>query len=674
MKINLKNSLVATIAILLLSFIPPDKKRKFIDPANMDLTVKPGDNFFKYANGNWVKKNLVPPSKTRWGSFDIISEDNSKRIRQILEDEARNPSPDKFKKVGDYFLSGMDTVAIDKAGYQPIAAHLNRINNIKTVDDILNEIAYERVNGISGPLLGIFVGQDSKNTSKYIPQMGQGGTTLPDRDYYLKTDPRSVNIRREYIADMVNMFKLTGRSDAEATKNAWAVMRIETALAKAQMPRVEMRDPYKLYNKFAWKDLSATTPSIDWKSFAEKLLIKDADTVIVSNPSFLKSVDLLLGAVPIEDWKAYLQWNVINSAAPYLSNAFVQQDFAFNKVLSGQKEMTPRWQRVSRVIDNSMGDLLGELYVKKYFTPEAKQRMLDLVNNLQQTFGERIKKLDWMSEETKQKALAKLNAFTKKIGYTDKWRDLSGVAIDRNDYIGNRQRLAKWAYEDNVNHLGKPIDKTIFRFTPPTVNANYNPSNNEINFPAGILEFPFFDFDADDAVNYGGIGVVIGHEMTHGFDDQGRLFDPQGNLTDWWTKEDADKFKTRATAVANLYSSFTILDSLHLNGRLTLGENLADLGGINIAYEAFMKTQQFKEGKKIDGFTPAQRFFLGFAQIWRENTLPEEASQRVLTDPHSPGLYRVNGPLPNIDAWYDAFDVKPGDKLYKSPEQRIKIW
>jgi putative endopeptidase len=354
MKINLKNFSIATIAILLLSFIPPDKKRKFIDPANMDPSVKPGDNFYLYANGNWIRKNPVPASKTRWGAFGIIDEDNTIRLHELLETQSHSTSNDKFKRVGDYYISGMDTMAIEKAGYKPLVAHLQRINNLKTVDDILNEIAYERVNGISGPLIGIFIGQDSKNATKYIPQIGQGGTTLPDRDYYLKNDARSVNIRREFISDMVNMFKLTGKSDAEAMKNAWAVMRIETALAKAQMARAEMRDPYKLYNKFSWKDLSATTPSIDWKNFAEKLLVTGADSVIVSNPAFIKSVDLLLGALPVDDWKAYLQWNLINSSASYLSSAFIQQNFKFNKILTGQKEMSPRWQRVSGVIDNSI--------------------------------------------------------------------------------------------------------------------------------------------------------------------------------------------------------------------------------------------------------------------------------------------------------------------------------
>lgn len=669
---KIKSALIVVTAIVLVSFFPPG--RKFIDPANMDMTVKPGDNFYVYANGNWVKSNPVPASKTRWSSFDVIAEENSKRLRTLLEAEGVKPSQPKFKQVSDLYVSGMDSALVESKGYQPLLPIFERINALKTVDDILNEIAYLRTNGIAAPLVGMFVWVDSKNSSKYIPQMGQGGTTLPDRDYYIKNDQRNINIRTEYISNLVNMFKLVGKTENDATRNAWAVMRIETALAKAQLPRVELRDPQKTYNKFSWKDLSATTPSIDWKNFSEKLMIKGIDSVLVTNPSYIKTVDILLGAVPIEDWKAYLQWSVINAAAPSLSNAFVQQNFKFNKVLTGQKEILPRWQRLSGVIDNSMGDLLGEMYVTRYFNPAAKKRMLDLVNNLQETYAERIKKLDWMSEETKQRALAKLAAFSKKIGYADKWKDYSSITIEKNDYLGNRQRLGKWSYEDNIKLIGKPIDKSIWLLTPPTVNAGYSPTANEVIFPAGILQFPFFDFDADDAVNYGGIGVGIGHEMTHGFDDQGRQYDLQGNLVDWWTKEDADKFKAKANKMVDLYNTFTVLDTLHVNGKLTLGENLADLGGIEIAYEAFTKTKQFKEGKKIDGFTPAQRFFLGFAQLWRENVLPERAAQLLVTDVHSPGEHRVNGPLPHIDAWYTAFDIKPGNRLYRAPDQRIRIW
>lgn len=674
--INLKRSLFCTLFVIaILSFLPPPKK-KFIDPANMDMTIKPGDNFFLYANGGWLQNNPVPSSKVRWGSFDQLIEENNGRLHQLLEYAAINTavSP-KMQKVGDFYLSGMDTLAIEQLGYTPLKIDLERITNLTSISDLLNELAYERVNGMVNSLFVIFIAQDRKNATKYIPQIGQGGLTLPDRDYYLKTDARSIRVRSEFLGHMSQMFQLTGNNPSASTNIANAILRIETAIAKAQMSRVEMRDVNKVYNKFSWKDLSATTPLVDWKAFASKEMIIGVDSVIVSNPSFLKSLDILLGAVPISDWKSYLQWNIINSAAPYLSSAFVHENFKFSQVLSGQKEMTPRWQRVSNQIDGSLGELLGELYVSKYFTEDAKKRMLALVNNLQQTFSERIRRLDWMSQETKQKALDKLTAFTTKIGYTDKWRDYSSIVIDKHDYIGNRQRAAKWAFTENVNRLGKPVDKTLWGFTPPTVNASYNSTNNEITFPAGILQFPFFDFSADDAVNYGGIGCVIGHEMTHGFDDQGRLSGPDGNLTDWWSKADAVKFKSKADEVVNQYNIFSIADtSLHVNGRLTLGENLADLGGVNIAYEAFSKTQQFKEGKKMDGFTPQQRFFLSYAQIWRSNILPEEASQRLMTDPHSPGMARSNGPVSNIDAWYEAFDVKPGDRMYKPKDQRTKIW
>jgi putative endopeptidase len=672
-----KSLLLAVLAVSVLSATPPPgkKKKKFIDPVNMDLTVRPGDNFYLYANGAWVKNNPVPPSKTRWGSFDELREESLRRLRVLLDEAAANASKDaQSQKIGDFYTSGMDSAALEGLGYQPIQADLDRIAGLSSLDGMFDEMAYERVHGISSGLLGFGIGPDRKNVSQYIPQVGQGGTTLPDRDYYLKNDARSTGIRVAYAKHLNNMFRLIGRTDAEAARAADAVQRIEKALAKAQLSRVELRDPYKTYNKFAWKDLSATTPAIDWKALAEKMQVRNADSLVVTNPAFLKSVDLLLTAVSLDDWKAYMQWNLLRSSAPFLSNAFVQESFTFNKVLTGQKEQTPRWQRVSGLIDGNLGDLLGQLYVAKHFSAAAKQRMQELVNNLQQTFGERIKRVDWMSEETKQKAQEKLSAFLKKIGYPDKWKDYSSITIKKNDLLGNVRSCNVYAFSENVSQLGKPVDKTKWTMTPPTINAYYNPSNNEIVFPAGILQFPFFDFDADDAINYGGIGAVIGHEMTHGFDDQGRQFAADGNLKDWWTKADADKFKTRADEVVAQYNGFTVLDTMHLNGRLTLGENLADLGGLSIAYEAFTKTAQFKEGKKIDGFTPAQRFFLNWAQVWRSNTLPETSAQLVLTDPHSPGMYRANAPLTNLDAWYEAFDVKEGDKMYKPADKRTRIW
>ena len=666
------------VATATLAFTPPgDKnppKTKYIDPANMDLSVKPGDNFYLYANGGWLKKNPVPASKTRWGSFDLLREESSKRMQALLLEAAKETGNAQMQKIGDFYLSGMDSAAIERLGFEPIKPDLQRIDAIADVNGFLNEIAYLRTQGSGGALFGFSLNQDRKKVTQYIPQLSQGGTSLPDRDYYIKNDTRSTAIRNTYSQHLNKMFTLLGEDGATAQRHANAVMRIETALAKAQMSRTEMRDPYKTYNKFAIKDFTATTPSMDWNMLLNKLQLTGADSLIVNNPSFFKSVDMLLTAVPLEDWKTYLKWNVLNTAAPYLSSAFVKQNFELTKVLTGQKEMTPRWQFVSGIIDNQLGDLLGQLYVQKYFKPEAKQRMLDLVNNLQQTFASRIQGLDWMSDDTKRQALDKLNTFTKKIAYPDQWKDYSAITVNRADFLGNSKRASQWAYKDMITRWGKPVDKTRWGMTPPTINAYYNASNNEIAFPAGILQFPFFDFGADDAVNYGGIGAVIGHEITHGFDDNGSQYAADGNLKNWWTKEDADKFKARANLVVDQYNAYTVLDTVHVNGRLTLGENLADLGGLSMAYEAFTKTKQFKEGKKIDGFTPAQRFFLNWAQVWRSNALPETQAQLILTDSHSPGMHRANGPIINMDAWYTAFNIQPGDKMYKPKEQRISIW
>lgn len=652
---------------------PPAKK--YIDKGNMDVSVKPGDNFYRYANGTWLKNNPVPGSKTRWGSFDILREESSKRLQVLLEDAAKNTGKNTAAQmIGDYYTSGMDTAAIEAKGYQPIQAQLNKLNAISSLSEVTDEIALLRTQGYSAPLFGVFISQDRKNVSAYTVQINQGGTTLPDRDYYLKNDSRSTTIRTAYRDHLQKMFALIGEDAQQAANSADAILRIETALAKVQFSRVEMRDPYKLYNKFAVKDLATLTPGLDWNNLFTKMKVQAGDSVLVNNPQFLKTADALLSAASLQDWKAYLRWNVLQSTAQYLSSAFVNQSFAFTQVLTGQREQTPRWQGMSALLDRDLGDLLGQLYVEKYFKPEARERMLALVNNLQSTFEERIKKLDWMSDVTKEKALEKLHAFTKKIAYPDRWKTYDGVTISRNDFMANVRSCNAWAYNDMVTRMGKPVDKTRWGMTPPTINAYYSPVNNEIAFPAGILQFPFFDFGADDAVNYGGIGAVIGHEMTHGFDDQGRQSAADGNLKDWWTKDDADKFTTKANEVVKQYDAFKVLDSLHVNGKLTLGENLADLGGLNIAYEAFTKTKEFKENKKIDGFTPTQRFFLSWAQVWRSNAVPQTQAQLLLTDPHSPGEARANGPIVNMDAWYEAFNVQPGEKLYKPEAERTHIW
>ena len=657
----------------------PDHPAKFIDPANMDLSIKPGDDFYDYANGNWIKNNPIPAKETRWGSFNTLIQGNTNKLQGLLKEvsatSAQQPKGSLRQRVGDLYASGMDSVTIEKAGYTPIVPDLKRIDKIASTQGVVNELVYQRVHALGSPLFRFGVGADDKHPNVNIVGLDQGGTSLPDRDYYLKGDPRTLKIRDAYKTYLINLFTLTGTSPDEAAKNADIVFNIEKTLAKAQLSRVAMRDPNVTYNKFSVAAFAQTTPHLNWVQLLPEMKAPGQDTILVAEPAFFKTADSLLAATPVSDWKVYLRWNILKGSAGALSSPFIDANFKFNQVLSGQKVMAPRTERMSGMVDGSLGELLGQLYVEKYFTPAAKAYMVNLVNNLKSTLGDRIQRLDWMSPETKAHALKKLAAFTVKIGYPDKWQTYDGVVINRGDYEGNLRSIGVWRYNYMVSQLGKPVDKKRWGMTPPTVNAYYNPANNEIVFPAGILQFPFFDFDADDAVNYGGIGAVIGHEMTHGFDDQGRQYDADGSLRNWWNKDDADKFKVRADQVVNQYNAFTVLDTIHVNGKLTLGENLADLGGVNIAYEAFKKT---KEGQstttKIDGFTPDQRFFLSWAQVWRGSQRPEAAAQRILTDPHSPEKYRCNAPISNVDAWYAAFDVQPGDKNYKAPADRIKIW
>jgi putative endopeptidase len=656
----------------------PAVPKKFIDPANMDLSVKPGDDFFDYANGNWVKQNAIPAKETRWGSFNILRQENTDKLLGLLNEvsktSATQPKGSLKQRVGDLYASGMDSVAIEKRGYDPIKPDLQRIEQINNLDGVIGEMTYQRVNGEGSPLFRFGVGQDEKNVNKYVVGFNQGGTSLPDRDNYLKADSRTKSIQDAYKKYIVALFTLTGSSSEEAVKNADVVFSLEATLAKAQLSRVAMRDPNVTYNKFSVDGFSKITPHLNWNTLLPQLKAGGQDTVLVGQPGFFKAADSLLAVTPVDSWKVYLKWSILKGASSSLSSPFVNATFDFSKVLTGQKVQTPRTERMSGLVDGAIGELLGQLFVEKYFTPAAKQYMVNLVNNLKETLGDRIKRLEWMSPETKARALKKLAAFTVKIGYPDKWEIYEGLVINRNDYAGNLKALSIWRYNFNLSRLGKPVDKTRWGMTPPTVNAYYNPTNNEIVFPAGILQFPFFDFKADDAINYGGIGAVIGHEMTHGFDDQGRQYDADGTLRDWWTKSDADKFKVRANQVVEQYNAFTVVDTLHVNGKLTLGENLADLGGLNIAYEAYKKTKQGQENKKIDGFTADQRFFLSWAQVWRSAQRPESAAQRILTDPHSPEQFRTNAPLTNIDAWYKAFNVQPGDKMYKKPEDRIRVW
>ena len=650
---------------------------KFIDPANMDLSVKPGDDFYTYANGTWLKNNPVPAKETRWGSFNQLRDFNINAVKLILEKAVgdKKAAPGSVtKRVADFYTAGMDSATIEKRGAAPIAKTLQQINNIKTVGELPKMMADLRVNGAASPLYGFSVGQDRKNVEVMMPQLSQGGTTLPDRDYYLKQDGRNAEIQTAYKKYIATLFELSGINKTDADKNSETVFALEKQLAAAQMSRVEMRDPYKTYNKFLVNDLTKSTPGLNWSQILTDLKIKKEDSILVNNPAFFKDVAGMLKTVPLQNWKTYLQWNVLKAAAPYLSSPFVEANFAYNQVLSGQRIQTPRWQRISSLTDNSIGELLGQLYVKEYFKPEAKARMAELVANLRKAFANRIKNLDWMGDATKVKALQKLAAFRPKIGYPDKWKKYEGLAINKNTYFENVQNVGKWNYNFMINQLGKPVDRERFGMTPPTVNAYYSATLNEIVFPAGILQFPFFDAKADDALNYGGIGAVIGHEMSHGFDDNGSKYDADGTLRNWWTTEDQTKFEAKTKTLVKQFDDYTVLDTIHVNGKLTLGENIGDLGGLNVAYEAFKMTPQGKAEKLIDGFTPDQRFFLAWAQVWRGNVLPQSAAQSIITDTHSPGPYRTIGTPVNMDAWYKAFNVTEGDKLYKKPEERIRIW
>ena len=473
---------------------------------------------------------------------------------------------------------------------------------------------------------------------------------------------------------MVTLFTLIGSTPEEAKQKAATVYKIEKQFAEAQMSRLEMRDPYATYNKLTVAELNKKTPDINWTAYLPKFKIKNQDTVLVSSPKFMASLDGMLKSVPVTDWQTYLEWNILKGSASSLSSPFVKASFAFTQAQTGQKVQTPRWQRMSSLTDGTIGELLGQLYVAKYFKPEAKERMNEMIVNLRKAFEIRINGLEWMSPETKQKALAKLNAFTPKVGYPEKWKNYDGLVINKDTYFRNLRNASVWGYNEMVDQLGKPVDRKRFGMTPPTVNAYYSPTLNEIVFPAGILQFPFFDPNADDAVNYGGIGAVIGHEMSHGFDDSGSQYDAAGNLKNWWTAEDKAKFDAKTKALGEQFDGYTVLDTVHVIGKLTMGENIGDLGGLNAAYTAFKMTKQGQSNEKIDGFTPDQRFFLAWAQVWRGNILPESAAQLIKTDPHSPGPYRTIGAPVNMDAWYNAFDVKPGDKLYKKPEDRIRMW
>jgi putative endopeptidase len=647
-----------------------------IDIANMDTTLRPQDDFYQYANGTWLKNNPVPSTDSRWGSFSQLMEDNLKKLKGILEETAKkeNANGSNAQKIGDYFFTYMDSVKKNAEGVKPLSPYLKQVDDLKSNSELVNVITNLQLKGVR-VAWGLYVSSDPKSSNVNIAQANQGGLGLPDKEYYTRTDEESKKLQADYLDHLSKMFQLLGDTKEIAEKNAKVVYDFDMKLAKASMTNVELRDIEKQYNKYNLAELDKKYPNINFTNYLKGLGLPAAKEVIIGQPEFFKQVDAMIKTTSLEDWKQYMRWNIINSYADQLSDEVSKQNFAFyNTTLSGQKEMKPRWKRAITEVDNVLGEALGQLFVEKYFPEDSKKKVNTMVDNLIAAYRERINGLDWMSAETKVMAQKKLNTIIKKLGFPDKWRDYSKLNVAKNSHLENYINAYTYELNRNFDKLSKPVDKMEWFMSPPTVNAYYNPTTNEITFPAGIMQPPFFFADADDAVNYAAIGAVIGHELTHGFDDQGSQFDEQGNMKNWWTKDDQTKFQAKTKMVVEQYNSYVAIDSLHVNGELTLGENIADLGGVSIAYAAFLKTEQAKKAEKLDGFTPQQRFFLSWAQIWRTNYTDAALKKQVNTNPHSPSMFRGNGPLTNLPEFYEAFGVKEGDKMFVPAEKRAKIW
>ena len=653
---------------------PDSPKENFVDVDGIDSSIKPGDNFFRYVNGRWYDTAKIAGDQTGVGSYMFLNIPQKQLLQHILDSVSKTQhTPGSIdQKVGDFYASGMDTATINQRGYEPIQPILARIDAISDVPSLVKFVATELKTG-DRSVIGFGISPDNKNSGINIAHVYQAGIGLPDRDYYFRTDSSTLSIQQAYKNYIGTLFQLTGSNLAAATQQADIVYSIEKQIASSHKTNIEIRDVNANYNKTAVSSISKTQPTIGWESLLANLDAK-TDSIDMAQPAYYDRLNGLLKSIPINEWKAYLKASTLENYATSLSMPFVNASFEFTKVLSGQAKEKSRGQIMTENVDRLLGQALGQLYVKRYFNEDAKKRVLALVNNLQKAFVNRINHVDWMSDSTKQKAKEKLYAITKKIGYPDKWRDYGKVQIDRTKYFEDLLSINQNEYQFQLAKLNKPVDRTEWDATPSTVTAYYNPSFNEIVFPAGILQFPYFDFSADDAINYGGIGMVIGHEMTHAFDDQGAQFDKDGNVKSWWTKEDYEKFRAKTKTVIDLYSSFTVLDTVHVKGALTVGENAADNGGIRIAYDAFKMTPEGHDSTKIDGFTPDQRFFLSIARIWRVKTRDAFMRMYVNTNPHSPAMWRVNGPLMSSPAFYKAFNVQPGDKIYLPEDQRIKIW
>ncbi|SIQ80082.1 endothelin-converting enzyme Metallo peptidase. MEROPS family M13 [Shewanella morhuae] len=646
-----------------------------IEFANFDKSIRPQDDFYQYVNGAWLKKTEIPADRTSIGAFYDLREKSRDDVKAIIEEVAATPNlaaGTDEQKVADLYRSFMDTETLNKLGVTPIQSEFDAINALKDKNELVAYFTHSQIAGAGTPI-AFYIDIDAKNSSRYATHLYQYGLSLPEKDYYFNDSERFVNIRKAFVAHIENMFTLAGLAEPKAS--AEAILALETAIAAKHWDVVENRDSTKTYNLYQVKDLPTLAPDIDWTVYLTTLGADKQTDIIINQPSYIQGLNEVLKATDLATWKTYMQWQVLTHAANNLSEALDNENFAFfSKTLNGQEEQEPRWKRGVATVNGILGEVVGKVYVKRHFTPEAKERMQALVENLRGAYGDSIKDLAWMSDSTKVAAADKLAKFNPKIGYPNKWEDYSKLTIKADDLAGNAMRASEVEHAKSLAKLGAPIDKDEWHMTPQTVNAYYNPTMNEIVFPAAILQPPFFNLAADDAVNYGGIGAVIGHEMGHGFDDQGAKFDGEGNMRDWWTEQDLKEFSARGQALIAQYDGYYVFDDLHVNGGLTLGENIGDLSGVTIAYRAYKKSLDGKEAPVIDGLTGDQRFFIGFTQIWRAKAKEEAMRNRVATDPHSPAEFRALGALSNMPEFYSTYEVKPGDAMYIAPEKRVKIW
>lgn len=671
----MKKILLSCFALsMLLSSCSQKEMASGVSKKDMDTLVNPGDDFDAYVNGNWNKTTKIPADKASYGAFDMLLDKSEKDVKAIIEEAAKgnNAEGTDAQKIGDFFASYMDRKERDAIGLKPLEKEFAAVDAITDYNSLASYFGEANRKGYSIPF-SFSVYNDFKDPNKYSLVTWQGGISLPDRDYYLSNDEAMLKIRNAYKIHLEKMLQLAGITNP--AENAAKVFALETEIAKIHQRKEDNRDMVKLYNPYKVEDFKSLMPQFNWNAMMEKAGVAKEKSAIIAQVDYLKNLDGLIQKTPIDTWKTFLKWGILNNSCTYLTSELDKQQFEFNgKILNGTEKQREDWKRGVATVSNGLGEMIGKLYVEKHFTPEAKERMTKMVKNLLKAYAESIKKLDWMSEATKKEALKKVDKFVVKIGYPDKWKDYSSVKINKKDLFGNVQRATEFEYNRNLAKLGKPVDKTEWGMTPQTVNAYYNPTVNEIVFPAAILQPPFFDLEADDAVNYGGIGAVIGHEIGHGFDDQGSTFDGDGVMKNWWTEKDMAAFKAKTAALIDQYNSFEALPGLHVNGAFTLGENIGDLGGLSIAIKAYKESLNGKEAPTLDGFTGIQRVFLGWGKVWKEKMRDEALRNQVSADPHSPAKFRVNGTVRNIPEFYEAFNIKPNNKLYLAPDKRVKIW